>query len=134
MQLAKNGLGDFVSSSFVVPQNPIVAAGGTTGMGDLIGPAHFVVPQNPLKGNTTLNSAIALVSPKQNALGTSLKGLSSGTCADASLKGLGTFDISQLATDPAGFLSSTTDFTITNWMVLFGGGFLLLELFKRHRR
>lgn len=123
MQVVRNGMGDLVTGAFVVPQNPLMRS---VGLGDLVGGTHFVVPQNPLLGNTTLSGPVALVSPKKNALKTSLKGLSCGTCAASSLNGMGSFDVTQLVTDPTTFLSDSSTFGFPNAYVLIGGAALIM--------
>jgi hypothetical protein len=125
MQVVRSGMGDLVQGAFVVPQNPLLRS---MGLGDLINGAHFVVPQNPLMGNTVLNGPVALVSPKKNALKTSLRGLSCGTCAASSLNGMGSFDITQLTTDPTDFLSDSSTFGVPNAYVLLGAAALFMVM------
>lgn len=106
-------MGDLVSGAFVVPQNPLMRS---VGLGDLVGGTHFVVPQNPLLGNTTLNGPVALVSPRKNALRTSLKGLGCGTCAASSLNGMGSFDV----TDPINSIENDSSFGVPNYVLALG--------------
>lgn len=144
MQYAKNGIGDLIGpASLVVPQNPlsvafapavtnqVARAGGIQGLADIIGPASFVVPQNPLIGNTVLNGPISLVAPRKNALDSSLRGLACGTCAQPSLNGLGTFDISDPST--YGDVMSGTIMGIPSLYVI-GGAVLLLVMLGSSRK
>jgi hypothetical protein len=120
MQVVRNGMGMMVPGAFVVPQNPIVRSQG--GLGGIVGPAAFVVPQNPLMGNTILNGPINLASPKKNALTTSLKGLSCGTCAASSLNGMGSFDV----TNPVTSLMDDSSFGFPNYVIAIGGVMLVM--------
>lgn len=137
MQLIKNGVGDLVPGSFVVPQNPLLPAGA--GLGNIVGPASFTVPQNPLLGNTVMSKPIQLLGKGKNALSSSLKGLGCGTCQSPSLSGTGMGSL-----DPTGLFNGTETFgayftdstalTIPNWAMIVGIPLLLLEVFKRHKR
>lgn len=70
------GLGELIPGSFVVPQNPIMAASYIPHIGELL-PASFVIPQNPL--------IAAMLTPAGTGMPNNTRGLTYGS----GLSGLG---------------------------------------------
>ena len=108
------GLGEMLPGFFVVPQNPIKAAGGMGGIryqphvGELM-PASFTVPQNPIVKN----------------IRTGMGGLATGRFMGftGGMSGLGEFDLSSITEN-----FKPGEWSTQTWLMIAGAGILLIMM------
>lgn len=129
MHLYRTNLGDLVSASFPIPQNPILMnvaqKTGLRGLGDLVN-AAFPLPQNPIMAATSMDRPKVLTPPDtRNALMRSLTAVKTGPVS--STAGMG--DASSVLQSTGQFLDNTISiagFDVSYWMLALGAGALLI--------
>ena len=131
MHLFRNSMGDLVSASFPIPDNPILLgtaqATGMTGLADLIA-AAFPIPQNPILAPTSMDRPKVLTPPvTKNALVRSLTAAKTGPVAN----GVGQVDAASVLQSTGQFLDNTLtvdNYAIPYWVFAAGGVALVLYL------
>lgn len=113
------GLGELIPGSYVVPQNPIVAASYIPHMGELL-PATFVVPQNPLIAALATPAGTGMPNNTRGmAYGSGMSGLGGCGCrggmCGCGMSGLGLFE------DPMTLALLAGGLILAMWMVTPGG-------------
>lgn len=130
MHLYRSSLGDLVSASFPVPDNPILLGvaqrQGVGSLGDMVN-AAFPLPQNPILAATSLDRPKMLTPPDtRNALMRSLTAARTGPVAMQ--KGMG--DAASTFQSVGSFLDNSYDVggnAVPYWV--FAGGALALLLY-----
>lgn len=131
MHLYRTNLGDLVSASFPIPQNPILMnvaqKTGIRGLGDLVN-AAFPLPQNPIMAATSMDRPKVLTPPDtRNALMRSLTAVKTGPVS--STAGMG--DASSILQSTGQFLDNTiniADYDVPYWVLAVAAGGLLLYM------
>lgn len=131
MHAFRTSMGDLVSGSFPVPDNPILLGlaqkTGMTNLGDLVD-AAFPLPQNPIMAATSMDRPKVLTPPDtRNALMRSLTAARTGPVSMA--KGMG--DAASTLQSIGGVLDNSISLGGTDipyWMLAVAAGGLLMYL------